>query len=285
MPVSSAVKDGLNRLLKPLNLQLGTLTRERTESARLSKLAKKGQFGNSIFPVLPQYAQSRPDTILEWVRRHRAAIDEFSASGDGTRYSLDNRYFTSPDADVAYAIARESRPRRIVEVGSGNSTMLFREAIRAAGLDTQLISIDPRPRRSISAIADRVLECAVEDVALSEFEELAAGDILFIDSSHEIRTGNDVVRLFLNVLPMLPAGVLIHVHDIFLPFDYPQAWVCDHRWAFNEQYLVQAVLQDSSEWEVLWAGHFLERTMPNFSAHFPHMTGRHASSLWLRKLA
>jgi predicted O-methyltransferase YrrM len=285
MPISSAVKDGLNRLLKPFNLQLGTLTRARAETARLSKLAENGQFQNPAFPLLPQYEESRPDTILEWVRRHRAAIDEFSASSDGTRYSLDNSYFTSPDADVAYAMVRETRPRHIIEVGSGNSTMLFREAIRAGALDTKLISIDPHPRRSIGAFADKVLECPVEEVALTEFAVLASDDILFIDSSHEIRTGNDVVHLFLNVLPMLPAGILVHVHDIFLPFDYPQAWVCEHQWGFNEQYLVQALLQDSHGWEVLWAGHFLERTMPGFPAHFPHMKGRHARSLWLRKRA
>ena len=285
MPLSSTIKDGLNKLLEPFNLQLSTLTRERVEHARLSKLRENGQFGGSVFPILPQFTQSRPDIILDWVRRHRSATDRFKESGDDIRFSFDNNYFTSPDAEVAYSIARETKPRRIIEVGSGNSTRLFREAIRAGALGAQLISIDPNPRRSVRAIADKVLECAVEDVPIAEFSELAAGDILFIDSSHEIRTGNDVVRLFLDILPRLPAGILVHVHDIFLPFEYPQAWVCDFQWGFNEEYLVQALLQDSNGWEVLWAGHFLERTMPGFSAHFPHMAGRHGSSLWLRKLS
>jgi len=116
---------------------------------------------------------------------------------------------------------------------------------------------------------------------------LEAGDILFIDSSHEVRPGNDVVRLFLNIVPRLRSGVVIHVHDIFLPFEYPREWIIENtlnvKWA--EQYLLQAMLQASNEFEVLWPGYFLQRTLPGFSNYFHDGAGRFAASFWLRKLA
>ncbi|HEY6763823.1 MAG TPA: class I SAM-dependent methyltransferase [Candidatus Sulfotelmatobacter sp.] len=115
---------------------------------------------------------------------------------------------------------------------------------------------------------------------------LGPNDILFIDSSHEVRPGNDVVRLFLNVVPRLRSGVVIHVHDIFLPFEYPREWmICNAlnvNWA--EQYLVQALLQGSNQFEVLWPGYYLQRTWPNFAEHFYYKPGAVAKSLWLRKL-
>ena len=99
-------------------------------------------------------------------------------------------------------------------------------------------------------------------------ETLKCNDILFIDSSHQIRIGNDVVKLLLDIIPALKKGVLVHFHDIFLPYDYPRQWIIDNRWEWNEQYLVQAMLQGSVEFEVLWPGHFLQRTFPNFANLF-----------------
>lgn len=119
--------------------------------------------------------------------------------------------------------------------------------------------------------------------AKNELLTLEPGDFLFIDSSHEVKTGNDVVALLLNVLPSLQAGVLIHIHDIFLPYEYQKEWIIQNRWPWNEQYLVQAFLQGSEEYEVLLAGHYRQKTMPDFVKNFPLWLGKDASSLWLRK--
>jgi hypothetical protein len=95
-----------------------------------------------------------------------------------------------------------------------------------------------------------------------------------------------VLHLFFNVLPALPSGVLIHVHDVFLPFDYPKQWIIDRRWeGFREQYVVHALLQGSREYEVLWPGHYLQRTLADFSSYFEFRPQGLAASLWLRKLA
>lgn len=282
MPVTSTIRTAINHFLRGFNLQLGTLTAEHVELARLSALDAVGQFAKAVFPILPQFQKCNPEQILLAVDRFREITDGFSLIRDG-RYSFQNNYFSSPDAEVTYALVRELRPRLIIEVGSGNSTHLFREAIRDAEVATELMSIDPRPRESIDAVADRVLKCRLEDVPAREFERLGENDILFIDSSHEIRPGNDVVRLFSNILPRLTKGVLIHVHDIFLPYEYPVKWVLKNRWLWNEQYLVQALLQDSDAYEVLWPGHYFQRTLPAFAGHFLLMPNRLASSLWLRK--
>ena len=205
---------------------------------------------------------------------------------EGT-YSFSNDYFTSPDAEVAYALIRLLHPKRIIEVGSGNSTHLFREAITDGELSTKLVSVDPSPRREIESVADEVIRRRLEDVPPSELQDvLQPDDILFIDSSHEIRSGNDVLTLFLDVLPRLHSGVVIHVHDIFLPFEYPREWIIRNTLNVNwsEQYLVQAMLQGSDQFEVLWPGHFLQRTLPDFACHFGSNPVGIAKSLWLRKL-
>jgi hypothetical protein len=188
---------------------------------------------------------------------------------------------------VAYALARQLHPSLIIEVGSGNSTRLFRQAIHAEGLRTKLMSIDPFPRVDIRATSDQVVRSRLEQLPASFLPGLlSAGDFLFIDSSHEIRVGNDVLNLLLNILPALKGGVVIHLHDIFLPYDYPREWIIARKWdQFKEQYLVQALLQDSETYEVLWPGHFLQRTLPDFADHFSGKPLGVATSLWLRKLS
>lgn len=128
----------------------------------------------------------------------------------------------------------------------------------------------------------------LEDVSPADLEGvLEAGDILFIVSSHEIRPGNDVVCLFLNVVPNLRRGIVIHVHDIFLPFEYPREWIIENTLnvEWTEQYLLQAMQQSSNEFEVLWPGYFLQKTVPGFSSYFNHGTAGIATSFWLRKIA
>ena len=114
---------------------------------------------------------------------------------------------------------------------------------------------------------------------------MQSGDILFIDSSHVIKTGNDVVFLYTNVIPKLPSGVIIHIHDIFLPYDYPRSWVMETTWNFNEQYLIQSILMLSNSFEVLWPGYYLQQTKKkDFAAYFPNLKERNAQSLWIRRL-
>ena len=284
MTVLGFIKNWINRGLKPFNMSLISLTAERAEAARLLALEQSGHFNQPIFPLLPQFARCDPTLVLDAVARHKSSINRFCSPRANNGYSFSNDYFTSSDAEVAYALVQQLKPQHIIEVGSGNSTKLFREAITDGKLSTKLVSIDPSPRTPIDPIADRVIKQRLEWVSPSFFNEiLSCDDILFIDSSHEIRIGNDVLNLLLTIVPALKNGVVIHIHDIFLPFEYPREWVVVNKWdMFKEQYLVQAMLQDCEKYDVLWPGHFLQRTLPGFSEHFsvPHQL---AASLWLRK--
>jgi hypothetical protein len=133
----------------------------------------------------------------------------------------------------------ERKPRRYFEIGSGYSTMFARHAITAAGLSTSITSMDPQPRAEIDAICDVRIRSGLENCDLAAFDELGSGDILFYDGSHRCFTNSDVTVFFLEVLPRLPPGVLVHIHDIFLPDDYPEAW---NSRLYSEQYLLAAML-------------------------------------------
>lgn len=285
MSVGGTLRRWVNSGLRPFGVRFETLAAQRAESRRLAALVERRQFEGPVFPLLPAFESLDAERILERVRCYGSETARFAGVGEAERFQFANDYFTSPDAEVAYAITRDLCPRRIVEIGSGNSTRLFREALRDGGSDAELVSIDPDPRREVEGIADRVVRRRVEELDAEEIcGWLDAGDFLFIDSSHEIEAGNDVVTLLLRVVPALRPGVLVHVHDVFLPFEYPREWLVDGGWRWSEQYLVQALLQDSEALEVLWPGHYLQRTRADFAAHFAAPELGRGSSLWLRKV-
>ena len=143
------------------------------------------------------------------------------------------------DAAALYAFVRARAPRMYMEVGSGMSTLFARRAIRDGSLETRITSVDPEPREDVSAVTDRLLREPLETLDLSLFSELREGDILFMDGSHRVLTNSDATVFFLEVLPELPAGVLVGVHDILLPDDYLPMWT---EFYWSEQYLMGAWL-------------------------------------------
>jgi hypothetical protein len=143
---------------------------------------------------------------------------------------------------------------RIVEIGSGNSTKFFRKAITDGALRTRLISIDPEPQADISHVADEIIRTPVQDVSLDLFRSMSAGDILFYDGSHLCFHGSDVPHFFLRILPVVAPGVLVHVHDISLPDEYPEHF--DSRY-YNEQYVLAGFLLYNSEWIPALPVHYL----------------------------
>lgn len=150
-----------------------------------------------------------------------------------------NGFFPGLDAIGLHGMLCLQRPNTFCEIGSGYSTRFARHAVRLRSLPTQIISIDPHPRTDIDTICDAVVRQPVEDIAPEYFDRLDAGDVLFIDSSHRSFTNSDVTAFYLDILPRLKPGVLIHIHDVFLPYDYPAEW--SDRF-YNEQYLLACVL-------------------------------------------
>ena len=282
---STQLKDLINLFLNRVNLKLDTLTYERIENNRLNKLEQRGNFTKEVFAVPSSFLASKHEVILKALSSHSSRFQSFQDQSDNdVGYSYDNNYFSSPDAEVLYTVVREFSPNTVIEVGCGNSTKITKQAILDGKVVTKLISIDPEPRADIKHLPDQVLLQPVEEVDPSLFESLQSGDILFIDSSHIIKTGNDVVFLFTNIIPRLPSGVVIHIHDIFIPYDYPKDWVIGTDWNFNEQYLVHCVLMLSDKFEVIWPGYYLQKTISDFADYFPNIRQGNAQSLWLRKL-
>jgi predicted O-methyltransferase YrrM len=193
----------------------------------------------------------------------------------------DQVWFPRLDAAVAYAMVRAAKPTRIVEVGSGHSTRFMARAIRDGGLATKLTSIDPQPRATLDGLAVERLARPVQDI---DMPALAAGDMLFIDSSHVVGPGSDVDHLIHRIVPGLPGGVLIHFHDIFLPDPYPPEW--DYR-RYNEHDAVAELLA-SNMYEVMFASCYAATRMAGeiaktCLARLPLKDGAFENSLWLRK--
>lgn len=285
MALSTRIKELSNAALSPLNVRVDSRTQDRLEEVRLGRLAESGHFDRPVFPAPPCFLACDADAMFQKLRRYEACFDVLAdPAKNSVAYRFENDWFTSPDAEILYTLIREHRPRTVLEVGCGNSTRITRQAILDGELDCRIIAVDPQPRRDVAEIVDEFIQSPVENLsAATILSQLKSGDVLFIDSSHQVRTANDVVFLFLQVLPHLPAGVLIHVHDIFLPYDYPREWVVSDPREYAEQYIVQALLTFSSAFEVIWPGHYLQRTRSDFADHFPRMKGRSAQSLWLQK--
>jgi len=150
-----------------------------------------------------------------------------------------NGWLPPMDGMAIYGFLASGKPKTYLEVGSGNSTKFAARAKRDHGLATKLVSIDPHPRAEIDALCDEVIRRPLEGADLSRFSQLEPGDVVFVDNSHRSLMGSDVTVFFLEVLPSLPDGVIVGIHDIFLPLDYPPEW--KYRY-YNEQYLLAALL-------------------------------------------
>jgi len=221
-------------------------------------------------------------------------------TADPRQFHYNNGFFGCVDPEVLYGMIRCFRPRRVIEVGSGFSTLLAAEALRVNAehgeAPAELLTIDPFPNQVIRAGLPGLFElktCRVQDVPLDVFEALEENDILFIDSSHVVHLDSDVRYQILDILPRIAKGVLVHFHDIFLPNEYPRRWVYELRRFWNEQYFLQAFLAFNGAFEVLWAGAYMHAHHPDrLAAAFASYRRRRGDvewigpgSFWLRRVA
>ncbi len=242
------------------------------------------------YPALePRFAAARP-AFLDLVASagaYAADLERIARGGPGLVGERPARFgqewFPRLDAVAAYALVRASRPTRIIEIGSGHSTRFLAQAIVDGALATDLTCIDPRPRAPLAGLPLRHQARRFGATDEGAAAALGAGDILFIDSSHVAMPGTEVDRLLLDVLPRLGAGVLVHLHDIFLPDAYPAAWA---RRGYNEQIVVGALLQGSA-YELVFASRYVatrtDLLAGSLIADLPLPPGAFEASLWLRK--
>ncbi|HZK61462.1 MAG TPA: class I SAM-dependent methyltransferase [Anaerovoracaceae bacterium] len=208
-------------------------------------------------------------------------------------YFINNGVFESVDGEILYCMVRKFKPKLILEIGSGFSTFLSANAVirnKECKSECELVSIEPYPNEILQAGFQgltKLIPQKVQEVPFSTFEELQENDILFIDSSHVLKIGSDVQYEYLEILPRLNKGVIIHVHDIFLPKEYPRKWVLKNHIFWNEQYLLQAFLSFNESFEVLWAGNYIHSKYPDkleFAFGSYDRNRSRPGSFWLRKI-
>jgi predicted O-methyltransferase YrrM len=235
------------------------------------------------------------DLLINQFPRFRSEYDRFpeQATGRLEEFSFDNDQFSGTDALALYCMVRYLRPRTVIEIGSGYSTRISLAAIHANDFG-RVLCIEPYPDEAADASRGSLLrtgasgleliEERVEHLEIGLFQELEAGDVLFIDSSHVARIGSDVNFLFFEVLPRLAPGVVVHVHDVFLPGEYPRSWVVEEHRFWNEAYLLRAFLTFNTEFEVLLANHYLTQKYPErLQETFPNAPWWGGGSFWIRR--
>lgn len=209
-------------------------------------------------------------------------------------YRYANDQYSFGDADSLYAMLRLKKPARLIEIGSGNSTRVAQIALRANSADDPAyhcrhVCIEPYEMAWLEVLGPEIIRKRVQDVPLSLFDELRAGDILFIDSSHVIRPFGDVLYEFQSIIPRLAKGVIVHVHDIFTPRDYPEAWLRAERRLWNEQYLLEVMLAHSARYRTILAMNWLthahraavDRAFPSMRRH----PGAEPGAFWFEVVA
>jgi hypothetical protein len=205
-------------------------------------------------------------------------------------FFVNNPNFGAGDVDLYYLIIRKFKPCKIIEVGSGFSTMVCLKAIeqnKIEGTKTELTCIEPFEMPFLNQEKNiNLIRKPVEEVGLELFQSLEENDILFIDSSHIIRPGNDLLHIFFEIFPILKKGVVIHIHDIFSPRHYPKEWLTEKMRFWNEQYLLEAFLHNNHGYQVLFtANHLVKSHYEEAKKVLIHLQpNSEPSSFWMQKI-
>ncbi len=177
------------------------------------------------------------------------------AETDTLQPAYNNDFLPGLDIVGIYTILAKYNPERYIEVGSGNSTKVAHKAIKEQGLQTKIISIDPHPRAEIDTISDEVIRQPFENIDVDFLLSLKKNDVLFIDNSHRVLPNSDAMVFFMEILPRLQPGVIVHIHDIYLPYDYPP-FMCDR--FYSEQYTLAAfILANPTRYATLLPNYFI----------------------------
>lgn len=241
------------------------------------RVAQKLFNGQRDYSWLEEIA--RPDEFEHAL--HHGALKEIG-------YSLSNGTFEAGDAEVLFYAIRYLKPKKIIEIGAGNSSLIISAALkinRSEGNAGEHVIIEPYENPWLEKLGARVIRRRVEEIDMILFESLQASDILFIDSSHVIRAQNDCVFEYTELLPSLKPGVVVHIHDIFTPFDYPESWLNKLMHLWGEQYVLEALLANSKSWSILGPLYWLSRDREKFKTSCRYFEDAHMpGSFWIEKL-
>jgi predicted O-methyltransferase YrrM len=237
----------------------------------------------------PLLKDDRLKPVLDRVLARTAEIPWQDHRQGGWRYGWKNDAFGAGDATVVFAMMAELRPRRWIEIGCGFSTCATLDAAQLHKTNTQFTFVEPYPDLVLSLVRevqDRLLPSRLQDVDLAIFEQLEANDVLFIDSSHVLKTGSDVHDYLFRILPVLKPGVVVHIHDVFYPFEYPASWIVEENRSWNEVYALHAFLSFNAAFEVIFFNDYcFHHWSEEVRAVAPNCLESPGGSIWLRKTA
>lgn len=261
------------------------------------KVAPKPRYGHGnpahtlLFDIINR---NRPlykdllESFLKYIERIHG-IKDSSKETDENNPTWNNGFLPGLDIVGIYGIIANYKPAKYIEIGSGNSTKVARKSIKENNLNTEIISIDPFPRATIDHLADKVIREPFENLSDNKFiiESLHENDILFIDNSHRVFPNSDAMICFLELLPLLKKGVIVQIHDIYLPFDYPQ-FMCDR--FYNEQYVLAAfILANPEKFKTILPNYFISEDTELAKIispmwNHPSLTNveKHGGSFWLQ---
>lgn len=223
----------------------------------------KPRYGHGVPPHPELYAlvnkeREAYEALLKSALDHTSALSTIRKAkdeNDPKRPGWNNNFLPGLDIVMLYTLIAKRKPGRYIEVGSGNSTKVAYMAKQDLGLDTKIVSIDPQPRAEIDALADEVIRMPFEAIDTSFIEQIEENDFLFIDNSHRILPNSDAMVFFLETLPRLKKGVVVHIHDIYIPYDYPQ-FMCDR--FYTEQYgLMIYLLSNPDRFKTIAPNYFM----------------------------
>jgi len=251
----------------------------------------------SEMPGVDFNEQAQLDLLAEFSKKYAGEYDNFPHNPTPAphEFYMNNTAFGPVDAEILYCMVRNFKPRKIIEIGSGFSTRLSAKAILKNKEDDdsyecELTAIEPDPKPPLAdgfPGLSRLLVSRVEDVPLSQFEQLGENDILFIDSSHVLKTGSDVHYEYLEIVPRVNKGVLVHCHDIFLPEEYMKEGIKGGSF-WNEQYLLHAFLLFNDAFKIIWAGNYMHNRQPGaLKEAFKSCRENdlaHPGSIWMKRM-
>jgi hypothetical protein len=207
-----------------------------------------------LFKIISQSNEDYIQLVKKSIR-FKPAFEKIQRDSKNEKLpAWENGFFPSVDTIMLYTLLENFRPKMYVEIGSGNSTKVAAFCRKQEKIRYSITSIDPHPRREIREIADLWFEKPIQQVELDLFNSLEPNDILFMDGSHVLHANSDVMWFFLEILPAIPKGVIIHIHDIFLPYDYP-LWFCQR--FFSEQYILASCLLNSEYYKIICPNYYV----------------------------
>jgi hypothetical protein len=261
---------------------------DREEASKACAIAERRPFPKSIVGI----DIDRSEILRTWSNLVPFLQDcEFPIKlSPGFRYAFDNPSYSFGDGGVLQAMIRHFAPKRIIEIGTGWSSACIVDTVeRYRTNNCEIVFVDPHPQLSSRLVGDTKLRvrsfvCGVQDVPLELFSMIERNDILFIDSTHVVRTGSDVCRELFEILPSVASGVLVHFHDIFWPFEYPRLWAVEENRSWNELYALRAFLMYNKEWEIIMFNDLLAKLeRETIAATWPAFFRNTGGALWLRR--